>query len=130
MRDPISVGIDPVRELLAVVFCGVGNTIEVVSNIVLVRDEIWQSSQSFKTARLCTRFCTTLTKVKLNQACERSDLNWNRPSKAVFICIFCGVGNTIEVVSIIVSVKDENWQSSQSFKQQEYVRVFARHLLK
>ena len=34
VRDPISVGIDPVREFLAVVFCGVGNTIEVVSIIV------------------------------------------------------------------------------------------------
>jgi hypothetical protein len=44
VRDPISVGIDPVREFLAVVFCGVGNTIEVVSNIVLVRDESLQSS--------------------------------------------------------------------------------------
>jgi len=39
LRDPISVGIDPERELLAV-FCGVGNTIEVASNIVSVRDEI------------------------------------------------------------------------------------------
>ena len=44
--DPISVGIDPVRSFPAVVFCGVGNTIEVVSNIVLVRNENWQSSRS------------------------------------------------------------------------------------
>ena len=29
VRDPISVGIDPVRELVPVVFCDVGNTIEV-----------------------------------------------------------------------------------------------------
>jgi hypothetical protein len=46
VRDPISVGIDPVRELVPVVFCGVGNTIEVVSNVVLVRDKNWQSLQS------------------------------------------------------------------------------------
>jgi hypothetical protein len=45
VRNPISVGIDPEREL-PTVFCGVGNTIEVVSNIVSVRDENWQSSQS------------------------------------------------------------------------------------
>jgi len=44
VRDPISVGIDPVRKLSS--FCGVGNMIEVVSNVVSVRDESWQSSQS------------------------------------------------------------------------------------
>jgi len=42
VRDPISVGIDPERELEPE-FYGVGNTIEVVSNVVLVRDESWQS---------------------------------------------------------------------------------------
>ena len=52
------------------------------------------------------------------------------PVRSLKAVVFCGVGNTIEVVSIIVSVKDENWQSSQSFKQQDYVRVFARHLQK
>jgi len=45
VRDPISVGIDPVRDEIPPVFCAVGNTIDVVSNIVSVRDEIWQSSQ-------------------------------------------------------------------------------------
>ena len=33
VRDPISVGIDPVKEFPAVL-CGVRNTIEVVSNVV------------------------------------------------------------------------------------------------
>ena len=45
VRDPISVGIDPVREFPPE-FCGVGNTIENVNNIVSVRDENCQSSQS------------------------------------------------------------------------------------
>jgi len=55
VRDPISVGIDPVRSLSSV-FCGVRNTIEVVSNIVSVRgDENWQSSQSiFKSTFIYT----------------------------------------------------------------------------
>jgi hypothetical protein len=46
VRDPISVGIDPLRKLLSVVFCGVGNMIEMVSNMVLVRNANCQSSQS------------------------------------------------------------------------------------
>jgi len=46
-------------------------------------------------ARLCTCFCTILTKVKISQACERSDLTWNRPKNRVYSCIFCGVGNTV-----------------------------------
>ena len=45
VRDPISVGINPVRELEAV-FCGVRSAIEVASNVVSVRDESWQSSHS------------------------------------------------------------------------------------
>ena len=45
VRDPISVGIDPVKEFSAV-FCDVENTIEVASNVVSVRNESWQSSQS------------------------------------------------------------------------------------
>jgi hypothetical protein len=81
---------------------------------ISVRNENWQSSQSIFRERVCTRFCTTLTKIKFSQACKRSDLSWNRPSKAVIICIFCGVGNTIEVVSNIVSVRNENCQSSRS----------------
>jgi len=43
VRDPISVGIDPERELNPE-FCVVGHTIEVVINRVLVRDANWQSS--------------------------------------------------------------------------------------
>jgi len=47
VRDPISVGIDPVREL-STVFCGVRNMIEVVvSNIVLVRNENWQKKDHY-----------------------------------------------------------------------------------
>jgi len=90
-------------------------------------------NQSFKKrTRLCKCFCTTLTKVKISQLCERSDLSWNRPSKADFICIFCGVGNTIEVASNIVSVRDEigNLHKQSVLKEQDYIHVFARHLLK
>ena len=65
-------------------------------------------------AHLYTRICKRLTKVKLSQACKGSDLSWNRPSKGVSLCIFCGVGNTIEVVSNVVLVRDKNWQSLQS----------------
>ena len=39
VRDPISVGIDPLRRFLSVVFFGVGNMIEMVSNMVSLRDE-------------------------------------------------------------------------------------------
>jgi hypothetical protein len=109
VRDPISVGIDPERELSSVVFCGVGNTIEMVINVVVsVRDE---SSNHHN--QLCTYVCTTLTKVKSSQACKRSDLSWNRPSKGVKSCIFCGVRNTIEMVSNVVSMlRDESrWHS-------------------
>ena len=66
-------------------------------------------NQYFKRARLCTRFCMPLTKLKISQACERSDLSWNRPSKEVFFYIFCGVGNTTKVASNTVSVRDESW---------------------
>ena len=45
VRDSISVGIDPVREFPPE-FCGVENTIEMVSNMVLVRNANCQSSQS------------------------------------------------------------------------------------
>jgi len=38
VRDPISIGIDPESEFSAV-FCVVGNTIDVVNNVVSVRDE-------------------------------------------------------------------------------------------
>jgi len=83
-----------------------------------MRDENWQplQNQSFKRARLCMRFCMTLTKPKFSQACKRSDLSWNRPSQGVCSCKFCGVGNTVEVASnvVVVSVRDENWQSLQS----------------
>jgi len=115
VRNPISVGIDPVRSLKAVVFCGVGNTIEVVSIIVSVKDENWQSSQSFKTARLGTRYCTTLTKVKQSQACKRSDLSWNRPSKVVESCsiLWCWKYDR-GGKQCSISVRNENWQSSQS----------------
>ena len=66
-------------------------------------------NQYFKRARLCTRFCMSLTKVKISQACERSDLSWNRPRKGfINIYIFGGVGNTIEVVRNIVSLRDES----------------------
>ena len=45
VRDPISVGIDPVRELEAV-FCGVSiRDNKVASNIVSVRDKSLQSSR-------------------------------------------------------------------------------------
>jgi len=45
VRDPSSVGIDPEMEFSSV-FYGVGNIIEVASNVESVRDESWQSSQS------------------------------------------------------------------------------------
>ena len=78
-----------------------------MSNRISVRNESWQSLQSIFRARLRKRYCTTLTKVKIRQACKRSDLSWNRPSKGVINCKLCGVRKKMEVVSKVVSSIDE-----------------------
>jgi len=77
----------PNKFVIICIFFSVGNTIDVVNNVVSWEMKIANHhDQSFKRARLGTRFGTTLTKVKMYQACERSNLSWNRPSKFVESC--------------------------------------------
>jgi len=81
-------------------------------------------------ARLCTCFCTILTKGKFNQACERSDLSWNRPRKTVIIFLRCWKYDRSRKQCSI----SERWKLTiftiNRSKEQDYVHVFARYLLK